>query len=118
MKEFLAFLQHPIVVALLTAFAMWMAGWVRTFLAKRVRVQGPEAEALKKQGETLEKLVPAVNCLLEMKGPEIDLLIAVAEAAQGHNNGNVTAALERAYPAREGFKVFQTKAACIEVPNG
>lgn len=114
MKEFL---QNPIVVALLTALVMWVAGWMRTFLARRVRVSGPEAEAIKAQSTILKELVPAVNILIECKGPELEMLIALGEATQGHNNGNVTAALNGVRPKAAKFASFKDQAACIEVPD-
>jgi len=124
MKDFKEFISNPVVIALLTAFVMWVAGWVRTFLAKRVHYLGPEAEAIKqqgatikRQGDTIEKIVVTVNCLREMKGPELDLLIALGEAAQGQNDGNVSTALKGAYESRDQFKGFLGKSACIEVPN-
>ncbi len=109
MKEFFHGLsENPIAVALLTALAMWVAGWVRVFLARRVRVQSPDAELVR-------KLVPAVNCLIETKGPELEMLIALGEAMQGKNNGNVTDALKRMRPAQERFEKFRTEATKIEV---
>jgi hypothetical protein len=111
------FLGNPIVVALLTALVMWFAGWARTFLARRVRVSGPEAEAIKAQSTILKELVPAVNILIECKGPEMGMLIALGEAAQGKNNGNVTDALETLRPKAVKFASFKDQAACIEVPN-
>jgi ABC-type glucose/galactose transport system permease subunit len=110
-------LENPIIIALLTALLMWLAGWVRTFLAKRVHVASPDAEAIKKNGETIEKTVAAVNCLIEIKGPELDMLIALGEAIQGQNNGNVTTALDGARAARRSFRGFLGKAACIEVAD-
>jgi hypothetical protein len=115
MASVIAFLGHPIVVALLTALVMWIAGWVRSYLARRITVQGPEAAEIKRQREVLEKTVSAVNTLIDIKGPELDLLIALGEAAQGKNNGNVTAALTCAREARSTFKGFLGRAACIEV---
>jgi hypothetical protein len=104
-----AWLQdNPIAVALVTAFIMWLAGWVRVFLARRVRVQSPDSVAI-------SKLVPAVNMLIEIKGPELQMLVALGEAMQGKNNGNVSAALNcmRNYQAK--FEEYKTKASCIEV---
>lgn len=100
--------ENPIAVSLITAAAMWIAGWVRVFLARRVRVQSPDAE-------TINKLVPAVNCLLETKGPELEMLIALGEAMQGKNNGNVTGALTSTRAAKTKFEKFRTDAAKIEV---
>jgi uracil-DNA glycosylase len=101
-------IQDNLIVIAVTAFVMWTGGWVRTFLAKRVRVQSPDAE-------TVAKLVPRVNLLIDMKEPEINLLIALGEAAQGQNNGNVTTALTGARGAREEYRKFLGKTACIEV---
>ena len=94
---------------------MWIGGWIRSFLAKRIKVQGPDTLELKRQGETIEKTVLAVNCLIELKGPELDMLIALGEAMQGKNNGNVTDALRATREARLTFTEYQRKAASIEV---
>jgi hypothetical protein len=100
--------DNPIAVALSTAAIMWAAGWVRVFLAKRVRVHSPDSEAI-------AKIVPAVNMLIEIKGPELEMLVALGEAMQGKNNGNVTGALKSTRNIQERFDQYRSKAACIEV---
>jgi hypothetical protein len=114
MKEYLT---NPIVVAIATAALMWVAGWVRQFLAKRVRLQNPDAKAIQAQGKVQDKLVIAVNTLIECKGPELDMLIALGDAMQGRNNGNVTDALKGARQARDTFERFKDKNNCIEVAH-
>lgn len=110
MSPWEALKDNPVAVALATAFAMWVAGWVRTFLAHRVKVQSPEAEAIR-------KIVPAVNMLVEMKDPELTMLIALGEAMQGKNNGNVTNALTDTRNTRDAYRKFLGKAAYIEVES-
>ncbi len=101
-------IQDNLIVIAVTAFVMWVGGWVRTFLARRVRVQSPDAD-------TVAKLVPRVNLLIDMKEPELNMLIALGEAAQGLNNGNVKDALIGTRAARDQYRKFLGKAACIEV---
>ena len=76
---------------------------------KRIR-PSPEAE-------TLAKVVPALNAVVQVQRPQLDLLIALGEAAQGKNNGNVTTALDGAREARGVFNNFLERSACIEVKN-
>jgi hypothetical protein len=106
-------LENPIIVALATAMVMWGAGWVRTFLAHRIKVSSPEAKQIKQHEEVLEKLVPAVNTLVSIAGPEFSLIIALGEAAQGKNNGNVTTALNVAYAARSTLQGYVDEASKI-----
>lgn len=101
-----AFLENPIVVALLTALIMWLAGWARTFLAKRVRVRSPEAAML-------EQVVPAVNVLISTQGPVLDGVKTLLEVAQGTCNGNVEDALGKIRPACERFEKFRDDAAKV-----
>lgn len=110
-------IAEKILIAVGTALVMWAMSWIRVFLAKRVRVQGPEAEALKMQGDILAKLCPAVNILIECKGPELEMLIALGEASQGKNNGNVTDALELVREKAKQFDSFKNKSARIDVAS-
>jgi hypothetical protein len=100
--------DNPVLVALATAMAMWIAGWVRTFLAKRIHVQSPEAE-------TIEAIRPAVNALLEANGPMMHGIIAILEAQQGQCNGNVTEALRVNRSAKSKFDEFLVESAKVGV---
>lgn len=79
---------------------------VRRAIWRRVRVSSPEAEQLK-------QVVPAVNALLEIQGPQTEALIALLEAQQGKCNGNVEKALHVASAARDRFDGFLRKAAQV-----
>ena len=114
MKQLVEFFGHPLVAGVVGALIMWMGGWVRSFLAKRLRIGGPVAEKLEQQGIILAKLVPAVNTLIDCKGAELEMLVALGEAMQGKNNGNVTTALCVVRKKAEQFDTFKDKAACIE----
>jgi hypothetical protein len=102
-----ALLKNPIIVAGLTAILMWLLGWVRTFLARRVHVESPEAK-------TLAQVVPAVNAILCVMGPLLDASIANLEVAKGICNGNVDRALTNTRAAQIKFDAFLNDSAKVE----
>lgn len=99
-------LTNPVSIALITAFLMWCAGWVRTFLARRVHVQSPETQ-------TIAKLVPAVNMLIDIQIPQTEALVALLEAAKGDCNGNVDKALQSTKSAKHRFEQYLTDSAKV-----
>jgi predicted membrane chloride channel (bestrophin family) len=105
--------MNPILVGALSAaggaLLVAIGGSLYHVARKRIR-PSPDAE-------TLAKVVPAVNAVLQVQRPQLDLLIALGEAAQGKNNGNVTTALDGAREARGVFNEFLERAARIEVKN-
>lgn len=115
MKALSEFFSQPIVAGIIGGALMWIGGWVRTFLAKRLRLETPMSKELERQCKTLDEVVPAVNALVKVQGPQLDLLIALGEAAQGKNNGNVTMALTSARKGRDSFNNFIDEAARIKV---
>ena len=104
MREWLV---NPIIVAGVTAVLMWLLGWVRVYLARRVKVESPEAK-------TLSQVVPAVNAILCVMGPLLDASIANLEVAKGICNGNVDRALVNTRKARDNFEGFLNQSARVE----
>lgn len=102
-----ALLKNPVAVAVITALAMWIIGWIRTFLARRVHVESPEAK-------TLAQVVPAVNAILCVMGPLLDASIANLEVAKGICNGNVDRALEKTRAARDCYDAFRNESTKVE----
>jgi hypothetical protein len=102
-----ALLKNPVAVAVITALAMWIIGWIRTFLARRVHVESPEAK-------TLAQVVPAVNAILCVMGPLLDASIANLEVAKGICNGNVDRALTNTRAAQIKFDAFLNDSAKVE----
>jgi hypothetical protein len=86
---------------------MWLLGWVRTFLARRVHVESPEAK-------TLAQVVPAVNAILCVMGPLLDASIANLEVAKGICNGTVDRALTNTRAAQIKFDAFLNDSAKVE----
>lgn len=99
------------------AILIYIGGWIRKFLAKRLKVEGPLEVQMKKQGAILEKVVPALNAVVEVQRPQLDLLIALGEAAQGNCNGNIEKALLKANAGRDSFASFLDGTAKIEEPK-
>jgi len=108
--DIMQIIKEPVVVAVATALAMWVIGWIRTFLARRVKVQSPEAA-------TLAQVVPAVNAILCVLGPLLDASIANLEVTKGICNGNVDRALERTRAARDCYDAFRNEATKVEAAN-
>lgn len=77
-----------------------------TAIRKRVSIRSPESRAI-------EQLIPTVNALLEMQGPQTRALIAILEAQQGQCNGNVTEALTITRAAHAKFNDFLTDQARV-----
>ena len=90
------------------AMIIYMGGKARKYIGKRVKIESPEAA-------TLAQVVPAVNALIQIQGPQTDALIALLEASKGQCNGNVDRALATAREGRAGFQKFLTESAKVEL---
>ena len=82
-------------------------GLMATAVRKRVTIRSPESQAI-------AQMVPAVNALMEMQGPQTQALIAILEAQKGICNGNVDAALETTRDAKSRFDAFLLGQARVE----
>ena len=91
-----------------TLFITSLYGLATSAIKKRVSIQSPESMAI-------GQLVPAVNVLIEMQGPQIRAHIATLEALQGQCNGNVTEALIVTRAAHLKFNDFLTESARVEI---
>lgn len=76
-------------------------------IRKRVTVKSPEMRAI-------EQLIPTVNMLLDMQGPQITVLITILEVQKGICNGNIEIALEKAYDYKKRFDDFLMAQAKVE----
>lgn len=81
---------------------------IATAVRKRVTVRSPEAKAI-------DQLVPLVNALIEVQGPQMQGIIAILEAQKGQCNGNVDAALEVNRAAKKKFDEFLVTSAKVEL---
>ena len=108
--DIMQIIKEPVVIVVATALTMWVIGWIRTFLGKRIHVESPEAK-------TLAQVVPAVNAILCVLGPLLDASIANLEVAKGICNGNGDRALERTRAARDCYDAFRNEATKVEAAN-
>lgn len=80
-------------------------------MKRRVKFQTPEAEIV-------EKIVPTVNALLAMQGPQTEALIAILEAQKGICNGicngNVDQALVKIRTSKAEFDAFLLSTAQVD----
>jgi hypothetical protein len=83
-------------------------GLMATAVRKRVTIRSPESQAI-------EQMVPAVNALMEMQGPQTQALIAILEAQKGICNGNVDAALKTTRDAKIRYDDFLLGRARVEI---
>lgn len=94
------------IASLGTLIVTSLYGMATTALRKRVTIRSPEAQAI-------EQIIPAVNVLIEMQGPQMRAHIATLEALQGQCNGNVTEALVITRAAHARFNDFLTDSARV-----
>lgn len=76
------------------------------FLRARVKFAGPDERrlhALRMQSESQARLT---TVLLKLQRPVMDAMIALLEATQGKNNGNVDSALTSMRQARKDFDCY------------
>lgn len=88
------------------ALLIYLGSLVRSFISRRIYTD-------RRESTTLAMVVPAVNALLDIQGPQTEALIALLEAQQGKCNGNVDKALKTASAARERFDGFLLNSARI-----
>ena len=97
-------------MVLVGAFGSMIAGTLYSAatrgIKRRVEIRSPE-------GRTLDQLVPAVNAILEIQGPQLEATIVLLECTQGTCNGNVTAALSNTRKAHGDFKQFLNRSAKV-----
>ncbi len=103
--------MNDIIIAALsilgTLFLTSLYKLISTGIRKRVTVRSPEMRAI-------DQIIPAVNMLLDMQGPQIMMLITILEVQKGICNGNVDAALEEAYTYKKQFDDFLVSQAKVE----
>ncbi|MCX7023045.1 MAG: hypothetical protein NT080_00315 [Spirochaetes bacterium] len=64
--------------------------------------------------EVINQVIPAVNALLALQGPQTEALVALLEATMGTCNGNVERALESVRRAQMVYQRFKDDAVQIE----
>lgn len=89
------------------AFIIYLGSLFRSVVIKKYHSE-------RRESTVISQLVPAVNALLDMQGPQTHALIALLEAQQGKCNGNVEAALAISYKARDKFDGFLRDSARVE----
>lgn len=98
-----------IVSGAITAAIVGLGAIAFRFLVRRVKASDPLAVAVR-------DLIPRVNFLLSIQGPQTDALIALLEVTKGKCNGNVDAALEKTRDSKDRYEKFIQTAARIEEP--
>lgn len=96
-----------IIASVVTAAVIGLGALVSKFVIKRVKASDPLERAVR-------DLIPTVNFLVSIQGPQTDALIALLEASKGHCNGNVDAALKRTRESKDKYDKFIQSAAKIE----
>jgi len=89
------------------ALIIYLGALIRAVVMKKYHSE-------RRESTVISQLVPAVNALLDMQGPQTHALIALLEAQQGKCNGNVEAALTISIKARDKFDTFLRDSARVE----
>ena len=98
-----------IIAGVITAAVIGAGALAFKFLARRVKASDPLAVAVR-------DLVPRVNFLLSIQGPQLSALTALLEASKGHCNGNVDHALDETRDSKNRYDQFIQSAAKLEEP--
>lgn len=107
----------PLVVAAGTAVLMWVMGWVRTFLAKRITVESPESKAIselraqlgrdmKTISASIRKSDAVQDAIMDAQIVQSKVLRAICEAQQGKVNGNIERAIKMIDASDSQFDAF------------
>lgn len=103
-------MTSEIMAGVITAAVIGSGALIFRFLVRRVKASDPLAVAVR-------DLVPTVNFLVSVQGPQTDALIALLEATKGKCNGNVDDALKKIRDAKDRYDRFIQSAARIEEPT-
>lgn len=95
-----------LLTVLATAAVMWAAGWVRTFLARRVKVETPDSRAIKALRRDVRAIVALQDVIMDTQVLQSRALKAVLEAQKGICNGNVDKAIALIDGAETQFEAF------------
>ena len=101
--------MREIIAGVITAAVIGAGALVFKFLVRRIKASDPLAVAV-------HDLIPRVNFLLSIQGPQTDALIALLEVTKGKCNGNVDAALSKTRESKDRYDKFIQSAAKIEEP--
>lgn len=99
----------------ITALAGLLVVGSVAFIKRRIKVTGPNTEAVESLKATVADMAPAVNALLAVQKPQLGALIALLEVTKGQCNGNVDKALETTRDAEASFDAFLSDAAKVKV---
>lgn len=95
-----------LLTVLATAGVMWAAGWVRTFLARRVKVETPDSKAIRALRKDVRTIVAVQDAIMDTQVLQSRAIKAVLEAQKGVCNGNVDRAISMIDGAEAQFDAF------------
>jgi hypothetical protein len=95
-----------LVVAAGTAIVMWIMGWVRTFLAKRIHVESPESKAIAQLTAMVRKSNAVQDAIMDTQIIQSKAMRVLLEAVSGKINGNIEIAIGLIDAADNQFNAF------------
>lgn len=98
--------MDQLLTVLATAAVMWAAGWVRTFLARRVKVETSDATAIRALRKDVRTIVAVQDAIMDTQVLQSRAIKAVLEAQKGVCNGNVDRAISMIDGAEAQFDAF------------
>jgi hypothetical protein len=101
-----------------TAMIMWVMGWVRTFLARRVKVETPDAANIRKIIKSMGQLSAVQDAVMDTQILQTKAIKALLEASKGKINGNVDDALQMIKGADIQFNAFLRSRARPDMCDG
>lgn len=113
----MTYIPRELVLVALTAILMWGMGWVRTFLARRVRIETPDAKMIAQLLVAIRAMDSMQDALMDAQMLQSKALAALLEAAKGKMNGNVDNALLLLRGSEAQFNSYLRARAKPEIPD-
>ena len=98
--------MEKLIMVAATAIVMWIMGWVRTFLARRVKVETPDASNIRKMTKAMGQLSAVQDAVMDTQILQTKAIKALLEASKGKINGNVDEAISLIQGADVQFNAF------------
>lgn len=80
--------------SILGMVAMWLLGWVRTFLAKRVKVQSPESRTVQRIAGSVRRQSFLIEAGNDRAAMHAQAVIILANAVKNDDQAQVTRSLD------------------------
>ena len=106
MKAILEFFNNATVALFVGAIGMWIFGWIRTFLARRVTMMTPIEKKVQQQTRQIRRNEVFIEAILDRQMMQSKSIIILAEAVKLGDKAQVDVALDTLKASETQFLMF------------